>query len=338
MVEAPQSNMDHPHVYAARKHGCAGVYLWCKRVLPLPWLKGKGCGVGDTKTLQGCPACSIRFEATEALDEHVLSSHGGWLELRLALARDLGGLTPMQTQLLRLRACGASDHDLARVLGMSASTVRGHRLRLRKRVEAARSLIALDESVQAGVSDGQAYLETLHCRGDAAERLRAARALLILHPRSHGHDLAAEADFGEGMLASKRAALRGLAARLLAVCLDEGRVPALEGLAMEDPDPWVRQECVEAMAALGGRTAIRAIRQVLRKDGRPALRATALLALMGGLLAAEEEEELLLEVVASEKNAAMRREAGRGLERMRDGGRPCLSGKGLPRERAPEDA
>ncbi|MCA9706353.1 MAG: DUF2087 domain-containing protein [Myxococcales bacterium] len=87
--------------------------------------------------------------APSAAAAHVDQAHGGPFEALLATGRGTHGLSDVHQTLLCASAKGASDSEIAQALGGRAlSTIRNHRLQLRRKAREAKVLLALMELLE----------------------------------------------------------------------------------------------------------------------------------------------------------------------------------------------
>lgn len=83
------------------------------------------------------------FDAQGAARRHVQDAHGSMADYLLSQEVSSTGITEIQRQLLSLIAAGKSDADIAREMGIAASTVRNHRFKLREKEKQAKLFLAL---------------------------------------------------------------------------------------------------------------------------------------------------------------------------------------------------
>ena len=87
-----------------------------------------------------------RFYDAEAMAAlHLREAHGSVLEHLLHRNPGLLGLSEVQLELLRMLAEGCTDKEIAAQKGVSPSTVRNHRFKLREKERQARLFLALME-------------------------------------------------------------------------------------------------------------------------------------------------------------------------------------------------
>ena len=87
-----------------------------------------------------------RFYDAEAMASlHLREAHGSVLDYLLHRSPGLLGLSEVQLELLRLLAEGRTDKEIAAQKGVSPSTVRNHRFKLREKERQARLFLALME-------------------------------------------------------------------------------------------------------------------------------------------------------------------------------------------------
>ncbi|MEO4054993.1 DUF2087 domain-containing protein [Solibacillus sp. CAU 1738] len=89
------------------------------------------------------PAGEIFQTAEHAMNEHVYDQHGSPLDALLALNKRYTGLSEHQTELLHYFASDFLDKDIATQMGISASTIRNHRFKLREKERQAETFLAI---------------------------------------------------------------------------------------------------------------------------------------------------------------------------------------------------
>ena len=95
------------------------------------------------------------FDAPHAAAEHVRTAHGGSLTMLMDADSKYSPLTPNQAQLLSLFAQGMTDAQVAKRMGITASTVRHQRFTFREKAKQARLYLALYELTLERVSAGE---------------------------------------------------------------------------------------------------------------------------------------------------------------------------------------
>ena len=106
---------------------------------------GKGFSPGEVFPVEG-----RFFEAREAARLHVTREHGPQFFSLLGLLRQWEGLSETQARLLEAFFQGHDDERIAGDLGISRSTVRNHRFRMKERLRHAKVLLALGRILEKG--------------------------------------------------------------------------------------------------------------------------------------------------------------------------------------------
>ena len=106
---------------------------------------GKGFPAGEV-----FPAEGRFFEARAAARLHVEREHGPQFHFLLGLLRRWEGLSETQSRLLEAFFEGHDDARIAGDLGISRSTVRNHRFRMKERLRHAKVLLALGRILEKG--------------------------------------------------------------------------------------------------------------------------------------------------------------------------------------------
>src|SRR5690606_19939198 len=83
------------------------------------------------------------FNAKRAIKEHIQREHGSMFHYLIQLDKKLTGLTEVQAQLIQYIFDGKKDKDIAQELGISPSTVRNQRYKLREKEKQAKIYLAL---------------------------------------------------------------------------------------------------------------------------------------------------------------------------------------------------
>jgi len=83
------------------------------------------------------------FEAKRAIKEHINKEHGDLFEYYLHLDRKFTGLTDVQIKLLQLFYAEKSDKEIGEIMGISPSTVRNQRFKLKEKEKQAKMFLAL---------------------------------------------------------------------------------------------------------------------------------------------------------------------------------------------------
>lgn len=132
--------------------------------LPIDEIK-RGYSYNRQEKAYECNVCDKTFPAQEifkigeryvkadgAAENHVADAHGDMLALLSWGEKRETGLTDNQKELLAQISSGKSDKEIARVMGVSASTVRHQKFVFRQKVRQAKMLIAVYELAQEGAS------------------------------------------------------------------------------------------------------------------------------------------------------------------------------------------
>lgn len=82
-------------------------------------------------------------DAQKAAKLHVQQAHGGAVHALLALDKDISGLTDVQKTLLAAMLARKDNKSIAGEMGISLSTVRGHKFQLQKTKRQSRIFLAL---------------------------------------------------------------------------------------------------------------------------------------------------------------------------------------------------
>lgn len=115
-------------------------------------------GFYEDKKRYTCLICGKRFEKGEiysfsnklyegkkAIGLHIKSKHDSVKEILLKMKANNMGISELQLQLLNFFADGLSDKEIAERLGVSSSTIRNHRYKLRERERQNKMFISLME-------------------------------------------------------------------------------------------------------------------------------------------------------------------------------------------------
>ncbi|MGL4818426.1 MAG: DUF2087 domain-containing protein [Bacilli bacterium] len=90
------------------------------------------------------PHEDVWYDAKHTMRQHVLT-HGGSLAALLAMNSTFTGVSDVQRELITRIALGKSDKEIAEELGITHSTVRNHRYKLREKEKQARIFLAIME-------------------------------------------------------------------------------------------------------------------------------------------------------------------------------------------------
>lgn len=85
------------------------------------------------------------YEGKKAIGRHIKSKHNSVKEILLKTKANNMGISELQLQLLNFFAEGLSDKEIAERLGVSSSTIRNHRYKLRERERQNKMFISLME-------------------------------------------------------------------------------------------------------------------------------------------------------------------------------------------------
>ncbi|EOL42067.1 DUF2087 domain-containing protein [Enterococcus phoeniculicola] len=85
----------------------------------------------------------LQQTAARAIKRHVATQHDGVLTALLSLPRSFSGLSETQQEVFTLFAQGISDTVIAQRMGISTSTVRNHRFKLKEKERQARVFVAM---------------------------------------------------------------------------------------------------------------------------------------------------------------------------------------------------
>jgi predicted nucleic acid-binding Zn ribbon protein len=107
------------------------------------------------------PMGEVLYEAERAVQVHIATEHGSMFDYLLEVAVRSGGITELQSELLRQFHQGTDDAEIAKLLGQgSTSTVRNHRFKLREKEKQAKVFLALMSLV--GKQEGADALVGIH--------------------------------------------------------------------------------------------------------------------------------------------------------------------------------
>lgn len=93
------------------------------------------------------PAGEVYQTAEHAMKQHVLQQHGSPLQALLALNKRYTGLSEHQNELLHYFASHLADKEIAEKMGISSSTIRNHRFKLREKERQAETFLAIMELI-----------------------------------------------------------------------------------------------------------------------------------------------------------------------------------------------
>lgn len=83
------------------------------------------------------------YDAEGAVRRHVVQKHDNTADFLLEKDISVTGISQVQKQVLKLMAAGMEDKEIAQELGITASTVRNHRFKLREKEKQARLFVAM---------------------------------------------------------------------------------------------------------------------------------------------------------------------------------------------------
>jgi hypothetical protein len=121
------------------------------------------CGKGFTAGLI-YPQGDLLMDAERAVRAHIEAEHGSAFAFLVAMDKRYTGLTDAQRDLFKGMAEGLGDQEIARQLGVSASTVRNHRFKLREKEKQAKVFLALSQLLekQTGQTRNKEALVPVH--------------------------------------------------------------------------------------------------------------------------------------------------------------------------------
>lgn len=118
-------------------------------------------GYKDNKASFQCTFCGREFikgriytmedklyDAFGAVNEHCKNEHGCAVDYLLGQEASLIGISNVQQQILKLMSEGKDDKAISGTLGITQSTVRNHRFKLREREKQAKLFLALMQSLE----------------------------------------------------------------------------------------------------------------------------------------------------------------------------------------------
>lgn len=91
---------------------------------------------------------NMSCEAEKAMKLHIKKEHNTVFNSLLAMDKKYTGLSDIQQELLELFYNGMSDTDISKKLGISSSTVRNHRFRLKEKAKQARVFLSIMELME----------------------------------------------------------------------------------------------------------------------------------------------------------------------------------------------
>lgn len=92
------------------------------------------------------------FDAEKAAEIHIAEEHKSTLQYILNMNSAFNGISEVQKDVVTLMAMGIADKDIAKKLGVSPSTIRNHRYKLREKEKQSRVFIALMELLSENTS------------------------------------------------------------------------------------------------------------------------------------------------------------------------------------------
>lgn len=113
--------------------------------------------IGEIYTVDG-----RMFEAARAIDQHMEREHGDYVTKLIEGDSKYNSLTEHQRLLCRSFDAGESDKEIAKSLGVAASTVRHQRFTFREKAKQARMYLAMYERVFEGRSAGNHGIIPIH--------------------------------------------------------------------------------------------------------------------------------------------------------------------------------
>lgn len=116
------------------------------------------CGKAFTKGII-YPHEDLLLDAERTVKEHITSEHSSTFEYLLNLDKKISGLSDVQRNMLDYFYRGLDDNEIARIVGVSSSTIRNHRFTLRQKEKQAKIFIAIMELLEGKKRDKrQAFL------------------------------------------------------------------------------------------------------------------------------------------------------------------------------------
>lgn len=83
------------------------------------------------------------YEAVRAVQQHIVDEHQSVMHFLLEMQGSSMGISALQLQLINFFAEGLSDKEIADYLGVSGSTIRNHRFKLREKEKQSKVFLAL---------------------------------------------------------------------------------------------------------------------------------------------------------------------------------------------------
>lgn len=99
------------------------------------------------------------YEGKKAIDLHIKSKHDSVKEVLLKTKANNMGISELQLQLLNFFANGISDKEIAEQLGVSGSTIRNHRYKLRERERQNKMFVSLMELLEQDKVMGKSQMD-----------------------------------------------------------------------------------------------------------------------------------------------------------------------------------
>lgn len=126
------------------------------------------------------------YEGSKAIAMHIEEEHESMQHFLLQVDANSMGISDLQLQLLNFFASGLTDKAIAEQLGVSGSTIRNHRYKLRERERQNKLFLALMESMEEsstrGKSKGESHIVSEKEKKKILERYMTEQGELKCYP------------------------------------------------------------------------------------------------------------------------------------------------------------
>lgn len=110
------------------------------------------------------------YEASKAVQVHIKQAHQSVKSFLLDMRASYMGISELQLQLINFFAKGVSDKDVADYLGVSGSTIRNHRFKLRERERQNKIFLALMELLEEERGNKNSKKEIIRLNNETKEQ------------------------------------------------------------------------------------------------------------------------------------------------------------------------